>query len=317
MGTSATTASDDRTQRDALADRVVGCLVGGALGDAAGAAREGAAENTSRSPATEREWFLTDDTQTTLATCEAIVERGMPDPAAIAASLLRWYRARRLTGLGAATLQALRDLDAGNHWALSGRKGDRAAGNGAAMRIAPLAFCLDPAQDESRRLIRDVCRITHRHDEAYVGALAVLSAIWSNVADETCGDLGTLASHLPDSVVRDRLSAYAALPSETPIAEAARRFGASGYVAESVPLALFAARQVDRLGFARMLDDVISVGGDTDTNASLAGQVAGSALGFRRLPSDLLANLPESELVLGIASQFAERVVKDAGPAPA
>src|SRR5665213_3298616 len=88
-------------------------------------------------------WSLTDDTQLTLATCEAIVAHGRVDPECIAAEFAREFRAGMLTGLGASTYQALESLAAGGHWALVGRKGDQAAGNGAAMRIAPLAFCLD------------------------------------------------------------------------------------------------------------------------------------------------------------------------------
>ena len=45
--------------------------------------------------------------------------------------------------------------------------------DGAAMRLAPLAFVLDSDRDDDRRTIRDVCRITHRNDEAYVGGLAI------------------------------------------------------------------------------------------------------------------------------------------------
>ncbi|HEX3906224.1 MAG TPA: ADP-ribosylglycohydrolase family protein [Polyangia bacterium] len=51
-------------------------------------------------------------------------------------------------------------LDAGVHWALAGAKGERAAGNGAAMRSAPLAFLLDPADEAARRLLRDLSPIT-------------------------------------------------------------------------------------------------------------------------------------------------------------
>src|SRR5262245_12518098 len=103
-------------------DSVVGCLVGGALGDAAGAAFEGAQAASVSLLSAAEDWRLTDDTQLTLATCEAITEAAGSEPASIAASLLRWFRARRLTGLGASTLKALRDLDAGAHWALAGRK---------------------------------------------------------------------------------------------------------------------------------------------------------------------------------------------------
>jgi ADP-ribosyl-[dinitrogen reductase] hydrolase len=294
------------SMREDLVDAILGCIVGGAIGDAAGAAFEGSSDAPASRMLSSADWRLTDDTQLTLATCEALTEHGTPDPAQIAASFLRWFRARRLTGLGGSTLKALRDLEAGAHWALAGRKGERAAGNGAAMRIAPLAFCVNPLADESRRLIRDVCRITHHSDEAYIGAFAVILAIRAAKGGEL--SLEWIASHLPDTSVRDRLLTYAALPAGDSLTETARRYGASGYVIESVPLALFAARQVGRLGFAGMLEQIIAAGGDTDTNASLACQVAGTALGFGGLPPELLGRLPQAELVLGIARAFAESV---------
>jgi ADP-ribosylglycohydrolase len=296
--------------RDHLVETILGCIAGGAIGDAAGAAFEGAIVEAGPQALVSRDWHLTDDTQLTLATCEALIESDTPSPERIAASFLRWFRAGRLTGLGASTLKALRDLEAGAHWALAGRKGEHAAGNGAAMRIAPLAFCLDPLTDESRRLIRDVSRITHHSDEAYTGAYAVVLAVWAAMRGGQ--PLEWIASHLPDTLVRDRLLSYAALPANTSVAAAALLYGASGYVAESVPLALFAATRAPRLGFTAMLEQVIAAGGDTDTNASLASQVAGTALGFSRLPPELLEKLPQAELVSRIAQAFAESVARRA-----
>jgi ADP-ribosylglycohydrolase len=296
--------------RDALVDSILGCIVGGAIGDAAGAASEGMPGCPAAEALCREDWQLTDDTQLTLATCEALADRGSPDPAAIAASFLRWFRGRRLTGLGASTLKALCDLDAGAHWALAGRKGERGAGNGAAMRIAPLAFCLDPLTEESRRVIRDICWITHHNDEANIGGLAVVLAVWGSKGPGWT--LGWVASQLPDTSVRDRLLAYDALQLEVSPVEAARRFGSSGYVVESVPFALFATRRVEEHGFAGMLEQVIAAGGDTDSNVSLAGQVAGTSLGLRGLPEGLLERLPQAELVLGIARSFAERVASRA-----
>ena len=288
-----------------LIDSIMGCIVGGAIGDAAGAAAEGSDAGPTAPVVGSACWQLTDDTQLTLATCEALVGSDDPDPAAIAASFLRWFRRGRLTGLGASTLKALRDLDVGAHWALAGRTGERAAGNGAAMRIAPLAFCVqDPVADPSRRLIRDICRITHHSDEAYIGALAVLLAV--RAAMHGGAALDWIARQLPDTSVRDRLANYADLPADIGIEEAARRYGVSGYVAESVPFALFAARRVREVGFAEMLRQIIVAGGDTDTNASIAGQVAGTGLGLRGLPAELVAKLPQMGVILEIARLFAE-----------
>src|SRR5438552_3781456 len=112
-------------------DTIVGTLIGGALGDVLGGIPE------------RKALTLSDDTQLTLATCEAVISTGRVDPEQIAARMLAWFRDVRITGIGASTLKAMRDLDAGAHWAMAGDGGERAAGNGAAMRIAPLAFFLN------------------------------------------------------------------------------------------------------------------------------------------------------------------------------
>ena len=130
---------------------------------------------------------VSDDTQFTLATCESIIENGAVHAERLASHFATWFATGRVSGIGASTLKSMRDLAAGVHWALAGSRGEYSAGNGAAMRIAPLAFLLDPATPADRRVIRDVCRITHHNDEAYVGALAVviairfiLSGVWSH-----------------------------------------------------------------------------------------------------------------------------------------
>jgi ADP-ribosylglycohydrolase len=111
---------------------------------------------------------------------------------------------------------------------------------------------------------------------------------------------------LPDTNVRDRILAYDALGSNATITEAAAKYGNSGYVAESVPLAIFAAGKCRELGFEGMLEQIISAGGDTDTNASIAGQIAGARLGLSGLPAALIERLPEHEMVFEVSRAFAE-----------
>jgi ADP-ribosylglycohydrolase len=177
------------------------------------------------------------------------------------------------------------------------------------MRAAPLAFCLDPNDEMERRTIRDVSRITHHHEEAYAGALAVVAAVRAascGLWDGSNDLLGLVAEVLPDTQVRDRIVALAELEEEIPLLEIARRFGCSGFVAESVPLALRGASRIRSLDFKTILIDLIVCGGDTDTNASIAGQVAGALIGRSRLPEDLIARTPDRGAVEAVASAFAE-----------
>ena len=224
----------------------------------------------------------------TLATAKAVIGHGHVDPNEIAKGLLGEFRKGALTGIGASTLKAMRDLDAGAHWALAGRRGEFAAGNGAAMRAAPLAFFLDADSPDARRVLRDVCRITHHNDEAYVGALAVLLAIQTPRRASRLEHLMTIAARLPDTNVRDAIEALAGLPSDASVRDAAHAVGVSGHVAESVPLSVFAA--VATASLEEAILGVVECGGDTDTTASIVGQIQG-AWGYP-LPPEWLGNIP-------------------------
>ena len=247
---------------------------------------------------------VTDDTQLTLATCEAIVESRSVTPESIAKQFVRWFRERRITGIGSSTLKALTELDAGGHWALVGATGERAAGNGAAMRIAPLAFFLDPDVDIHRQTFRDVCRITHRNDEAYIGALAVFRTVHFCIhgGQLNAGVFTSLIESLPDSNVRDHL--VACRDQSLTVADYGKQFATTGYVADSVPLAILAA--IRATDFMTSMEALVRMGGDTDSIASMFGQIFGAAHGVESLPLALLDEIDSSELVRKFAQSLSQ-----------
>lgn len=297
-------AKDNPKLTITLADRLGGCLAGGSIGDAIGSYYEG--RSTVDIISLEVVNGITDDTQLTMATCESIIASKQVSAASIANHMLSWYNKGKLTGLGASTLKALRDLQAGAHWALSGRAGEYAAGNGAAMRIAPLAFFLNPETD--RTLIRDVCNITHKNDEAYVGCLAILYShhyIITNKWKRGISLVELLLPQLPDSAVRDNLLILA--DTSMSIREAASLVGTSGHVIESVPFSIFAAGKIRESSFEAVLTEIILCGGDTDTNASLAAQIMGTFIGLSKFSgtiTDVFARINESAYILDTANKL-------------
>jgi ADP-ribosylglycohydrolase len=278
-----------------IKNKLKGCLVLGAIGDAIGGRYEGKYENQSISY--EFNWALSDDTQLTLATCEAIYNTDV-SAEKIAASFLKWFNARKLTGLGASTLKALKELQVGGHWALVGRSGEYAAGNGAAMRIAPLAF----KKNVSRQTLHDVCSITHKNDEAYAGALSVYYSICKALTGEWKGEanlIELILEDLPDMLVKDRLIELMNLKDRS-IEEVGKKFKPNGYVVDSVPLVVFAAQKITTCDVKTIFQELIKVGGDTDTICSMTGQIVGSLKGYNTIPTDLIEKyekLKEKELI--------------------
>ena len=287
--------------------QVLGCLLGGALGDAWGGPWEGrVGPSHFKVPSQSK---VSDDTQLTLATCESIIERGCVDPESLASHFLEWFVQGRISGMGSSTLKAMRDLSAGVHWALAGSRGEYAAGSGAAMRIAPLAFLLDPSKAGDRTIIRDACRITHHNDEAYVGALAVVLAIRSVLAgiwSQQHSFLSAVVDSLPDSAVRDRIVEIIQLQLSP--SKVSSHFSASGHVVAAVPLALHYAQYIAEEPLSVVLARPISAGGDTDTIASLTGQLAGTVVRATGVPHELFSGVEDSEEIFQIARRFEQFV---------
>src|SRR4029453_9245278 len=176
---------------------------------------------------------------------------------------------------------------------------------------APLAFHLDPAIAQHRQTIRDVCRITHHNEEAYVGALAVVAAIRTlafGQASSANALFQAVIEHLPDSRVRDRILELSILPEDLTVANVASQFGSSGYVVESVPLALYAARSINSLPLDVILRSAIEAGGDTDTVASMTGQIAGAWIGTSQISRKVIQLLPDASNIEQIANEFADSI---------
>ncbi|MBB4805563.1 ADP-ribosylglycohydrolase [Chryseobacterium defluvii] len=280
-------------------DKFEACIIGGAIGDAWGSSYENEVSTDDsqiyywgKKKTKLRKWQITDDTQLTLATCEILSAESF-DPQKLLKKFSEYYRNHKLIGVGAATLKAILDNDAGFHWTQTGRAGEFAAGNGPAMRIAPFAFF----PGITRENIFDACKITHRNDEAFAGALAVylsIKAVLNGKWDGNNNLFDIIIPEIPDTSVRDRLIDISRYHSTTAIADIAK-LGNNGYVVNSVPFAIYCSTRIIDLGIEKMFQEIINSGGDTDTNASIAGQIAGTLIGLKKIPHELLIKLKNLE----------------------
>ncbi|WP_079241823.1 ADP-ribosylglycohydrolase family protein [Chryseobacterium indologenes] len=276
-------------------DRFEACIISGAIGDAWGSSYENEIKiddshiyYLGKKNINRRVWSITDDTQMTLATCEVLSEDSFT-PENLINKFIEYYRSRKLTGIGASTLKAILDTEAGIHWSQAGRTGEFAAGNGGAMRIAPFAFF----SHMTRQDIYEACKVTHRNDEAFSGALAVFLSIKAILNSDWNGNnnlFDIIIPEIPDTSVKDRLIEINSIGNNSSISEISK-LGNNGYVVNSVPFAIYCSTKIIDLGLEEMLKQIISSGGDTDTNASIAGQIAGTLIGTENIPHELILKL--------------------------
>jgi ADP-ribosylglycohydrolase len=186
-------------------------------------------------------------------------------------------------------------------WEQSGR---RLASNGAVMRTA-IVGCLHGKDHAAVAADAEkICRITHADPRCVLSCVAVAVAIavlgqpppgrpppWDTVLAEVKASWGRVDA--PAECKEEGLTyleppSLAALGLDAP--------DQIGYTFKTMGAAFWGLSQVMQGGgagvFERTIDALVRQGGDADTNAAVAGALAGCCLGFAALPSGWVRVLP-------------------------
>lgn len=144
-------------------------------------------------------------------------------------------------------------------------------GNGAAMRVSA-AGLLGTSLEHALELAYRVTAITHDHPEGIKGAQATASAIW-------------LARNRQNTEeIRRTLVARFGYDLEQTVDEIRPGYKFTESSKDSVPQALICA--LEAIGFEDAVRNAVSIGGDSDTIAAIAGSVAEARFG---IPDDIAA----------------------------
>jgi ADP-ribosyl-[dinitrogen reductase] hydrolase len=299
-------------------ERFVGCLLGMAIGDALGMPVEGWPGEAIRAsygvladfqPSPQRglcKGQFTDDTQMMLMHAESIVATGRVDGDDLARRFVAWLRSGDVRGIGGSTLHSIQRLERGIHWRESGQTGDFAAGNGVAMRIAPIGL-LDCHDME--RLRQDVCiagAITHRNNEALAGGLAIAYAVARLATDATepAALIEETIAFVGDcEVTRNLQRARKLLDADVLAADALATLGTTGYVVHTVASAFYCfVRTPDN--FKQSVIEAVMAGHDTDTTAAVGGALSGAYNGLQGIPRCWLEQSEDRKHIGELARQI-------------
>ena len=304
-------------------ERFSGCLIGQCLGDALGFPVEGRSSEVciryvrdrlldagGRRAATldAAVGQYTDDSQLARELMQSYIQARRFDPADYAMRIAAIFREERIVGRGRATTEAALRLISGVPWTQAGTP-PPAAGNGSAMRAAPIGLMYWDSAERMIAAAHDQGRITHQDPRCSAGAIAVAGAVLLGLRGKIdregwAAQLSSWVSGL-DPELADGIRCLGDLVYAPPASAltAISKFGRtsdygngwegiSPFVTTSVLWSLYS--------FFRHPDDywatictAIGVGGDVDTTAAMAGAISGAYLGLDALPLDLATSLTD------------------------
>jgi ADP-ribosyl-[dinitrogen reductase] hydrolase len=274
--------------------RAEAAYLGLALGDALGATvefmtpREIAAQHRVHRDIRGGGWLrlkpgqVTDDTTMSLALGEAILARGGEvDAHACAQAFDGWMR-RKPIDIGNTVRRNL--LGFRNTGCPVAPPSEHDAGNGAAMRVLPVALAT-LGRDEAavRAAVRAQAHVTHNNPASDAAAEFLALAVQDAIRG---APLRTL--------YRQRIQPFVAARPEFAF-RGRRRENPSGWVVETIQAVLQAL--LDNGDFETCLIDVVNRGGDADTTGAIAGMLAGALYGIEALPMRWLKALDREALV--------------------
>lgn len=287
-------------------NKMGGALLGTALGDALGFIAEGLSSeqvlarfgNLDRFYVLGNRGFVTDDTEQSALVAWSIARNPSDDKGCITdfrRALLGWFLCFPF-GIGRATMRACMRIAAG----LSD-SGVDSAGNGAAMRAAPIGVFFYDRPERRMLLGFELARVTHFDSRAVDGALFV-AELASVCASYTAGRGNLLQAFqaafplVRDPELRQALqSARDLAAKQADLKSAAQTLNGKppAFIVNSLPFATFCFLRWGEGDIVECLSNTICGGGDTDTNAAIVGAWLGALKGQEALPSDLIARIDD------------------------
>jgi poly(ADP-ribose) glycohydrolase ARH3 len=277
-------------------DRARGALLGTFVGDALGMPFEGSSpsevpERVDMQAARLGRGTYTDDTQMMIALAESLLEHGGVVIEVLGRAFADAHDPRR--GYGSGTTEVLRLVRAGLHPREAARSafgGKGSLGNGAAMRVAPVAVLYSNDDTALAGAARESASVTHAHAIAIDAAVAQARAIAAALNGEPPLAAAFDAASTPE--LKGNLAQAAQLLDARPEpAELAAALGNRPTAHESVPAAIYAAAAHESIEGA--ITFAVRCGGDTDTLAAMAGAIAAARTGASTIPTDWLDALEQ------------------------
>lgn len=304
-----------------LRDRIQGGVLGLLVGDALGVPYEFQPASSipplheidfspppgfSRSHAGVPPATWSDDGAQALCLLASLLEVGRFDARDFGARLVRWYDQGYMAvdgfvfDVGVTSGIAIRSMRLGADPETAGASDSSNNGNGALMRVLPLALWHRGSDSDLVRDAHAQARVTHGHMRSQV--CCGLYCLWAR----------RILQGMPDpwqDAVRTIRSIYARSPEETEELEWSVRPDeppegqGSGYVVDSLRSARLSC---GRETYEEVVRSAVALGNDTDTTACIAGGIAGIRYGVEAIPERWRTSLRGQEIYQPLLDRLVE-----------
>ncbi|WP_372367409.1 ADP-ribosylglycohydrolase family protein [Candidatus Uabimicrobium sp. HlEnr_7] len=304
-----------------------GCLIGQCLGDALGFPVEGypqrlcmqyieKAINTKKILSFQPEESYpfaqyTDDSQLARELIESYVEIGLFCPENYAQRIANIFSEQRIVGKGRATQMAAEKLKQGVHWTKSATPAP-SAGNGSAMRSAPIALFFYNDPKKLIKAAKDQSCITHSDPRCIAGSIIIAGVTSIVLTAKTINPeqiilqikswITEIDKHFAE--VLQEFIGWISLTPEQACEQIIRAYlpldhkecwdKISPYVVPSVLWSLYCFFKSPK-NYLKTISMSIMMGGDVDTTAAMAGAISGAYLGIDAIPQEFSILLTDQD----------------------
>lgn len=218
---------------------------------------------------------VTDDTEMSLALGHALLTAGRWDRKGIADNFLAWMKSKPID-IGATCRRGIRDYMLKGQLETPYNEWD--AGNGAAMRMAPVALFTLGDEEHLVRCAIEQARLTHNHPLSDAACIVIGRMVQRAILGCNRFELHVIARELVMEYESFRFNDY--------------KGNASAYIVDTLQTVfhyLFTTGS-----FEECLIGVVNQGGDADTTGAIAGMLAGAFYGQDEIPARWLRKLNQA-----------------------
>jgi ADP-ribosylglycohydrolase len=308
-----------------LHNKVLSTILGGAVGDALGVPVEFKKRNSFRITTmigygtyNQPKGTWSDDTSLTMCLIDNLIDKqdeyDLMQKFANYWSDGYWTPYGEMFDIGIATSEAIRRYKSGLPKEEWGGSAEYDNGNGALMRIAPLAFPLrhEPSFTKRKEEIERIAHVTHRHVRSTLGCIIYVELLICLLHGDEPFEayekaVNLCQKQLTGTEYEQEFSAYERVLNLSLPHVGRNEIQSTGYVVSSLEASIWSFLQSD--DYEEAVLTAVNLGEDTDTIGFITGTMAGAYYQLDGIPEEWVCQLAKKEELIGACKRFADACV--------